>query len=168
MVSYATCGGSTPSVLTIEDHNVPSTKKKRRQVWRRDERRCGIHLDGCGEIIKLDDATVDHIVPQGFLRHTDIDRCRWSAYGNIQPMHRACNEMRGMGHDVVIGTGKLPEFKCDCHYWKIDEDKVYLHGPNRNGDTVVQLVLPRSLVEKNVDLYKRRRSRKRIDTADNQ
>lgn len=71
-------------------------KRRKQQTWAaivsRDQRRCGIHLGGCGEIISNEElqdqqlSNIGHIIPGVQYNAESFPHL------NIQPMHLACND----------------------------------------------------------------------------
>ena len=90
------------------------------RLLRRDSRRCGIHLGGCGGMIekkRLGD--VDHIIPQSFFRQREpeLRRSYYNGDWNCQPTHRGCNHARkGQIHG-------FPLFHCTCHWLQIETNE---------------------------------------------
>ena len=93
--------------------------KRRTQLTRllkRDKKRCGIHVGGCGkEIPNRSEATVDHIFTKSFFRDREkgVKPEDYNKDWNCQPMHSACNNQRG---GQIYG---FPLFSCKCHLLKI-------------------------------------------------
>lgn len=91
------------------------TNKRLRCILKRDGRKCGIHSEGCRQpIVKISDATLDHIIPKGYTRQRGIS-LNFQGNWNYQPMHKECNAAR---------EGQLidwPKFTCRCHGIYIDE-----------------------------------------------
>ena len=88
-------------------------KAQKRRILKRDEYKCGIHLAGCGKILKTRDATIGHIVPQAL--HYEWEDSRVPAAvkdSNVQPMCLACNEKMKATFPI------LPiESACRCCQW---------------------------------------------------
>ena len=77
---------------------------------------CGIHIDGCGQLIlNRADATVDHIFTRSFFneREDGIKPKDYNRDLNCQPMHHECNNRRG---GQIYG---FPLFACSCHWLRI-------------------------------------------------
>lgn len=105
---------------------------ERRKLLERDDWRCGIHMEGCGE--KIDSpspsvCTVDHIIPRTVFKklstndYNGYNRASW----NKQLMHRSCNEKRGAGYDR-----SWPDFKCQCHFLYLEGDNAYVGAYDKN------------------------------------
>ena len=75
----------------------------------RDNKRCGIHVGGCGLPISENDQSIDHMIPQSFFKGF-LNEKRFHETWNLQPMHRnKCNSSRiGQIVDKV-------DFICKCH-----------------------------------------------------
>ncbi|MDD9869098.1 MAG: hypothetical protein OXU50_04300 [Gammaproteobacteria bacterium] len=97
------------------------------RLLRRDNYKCGIHTGGCGEDIKRNEATKDHIIPKDYVKTRDNSR-EFIGDWNYQPMHKRCNEER---EGQIIDK---PEFKCKCHGVYVDEQGarwvMYKEGKN--------------------------------------
>ena len=95
------------------------------RVMRRDRRRCGIHVGGCGrELVTNRRATRDHMIPRSFISFLSADRSQdFDSDWNIQPMCPKCNnEVR------ESQLNDWPLFKCRCHFLQVGKDGgMYIH-----------------------------------------
>ena len=100
-----------------------------RRVIKRDKRRCGVHLGGCGQLI-LDtkESDVDHIIPSAFFsKVAGRDRRLYERDWNCQPTHLACNRSKGGGLD------SWPKFRCNCHFLQIEDNHLFVRTRGRAG-----------------------------------
>lgn len=98
----------------------------KRELLKRDDFRCGIHIDGCGALLKHDEANIDHIIPKRFFHAGKTNRNKlFNQDWNKQPMHSGCNTQRnneGSPSDIK----SFPEFTCECHRLVIDGGVLYV------------------------------------------
>ena len=102
----------------------PKARNQLTRIMRRDGRKCGIHVGGCGKHIPAKrDASIDHMISQSFMRTMADDvRRDFEKDWNVQPMYKSCNNGRGGQMDG------LPLFQCKCHFLQIgDDDTMYVH-----------------------------------------
>ena len=88
-------------------------KAQKRRILKRDEHKCGIHLAGCGQILKAEEATIGHIVPQALHYEWENSHVPTAVKdSNVQPMCLACNEKMKATFPI------LPiESACRCCQW---------------------------------------------------
>ena len=104
-------------------------RKQRRRLLKRDDRRCGVHLGGCGKIIELgQECNVDHIIPSAFYSkiagdNRSLYECDW----NCQPMHVSCNQ------EKAAEMAEWPKFRCSCHFLQIEEGSLYIRTLGQTG-----------------------------------
>ena len=102
------------------------------RIWRRDEGRCGIHLQGCGAVIKKGEGNVGHIIPKTMINRGHFDEYmsraerkaveaklgkRIARDMNVQPMHKECNE----GMKSVFPPARI-RCLCTCCTWMYEEN----------------------------------------------
>ena len=107
--------------------NKAKKNKRAFYLWKRDGERCGMHMDGCGEKMTLEDMTVDHIIPKHVMRVFQVPVHTWSNLDNLQGMHLNCNMGRRFPCEIMMNETTLPEFKCKCHVWKMEGTKIELY-----------------------------------------
>ncbi len=117
-----------------------TTRAAKSALLKRDDRKCGIHIGGCGGQIQFrSQCEVDHIVPVVLYQSLapeprDFDN-RW----NYQPMHKECHQtkadrlhgrqLRELEAAVTVGTNApddWPRFECQCHYLQIVGDDLFV------------------------------------------
>ena len=106
-----------------------SRRKQRGRVLRRDKRRCGIHLGGCGQVIEEGEGcSVDHIIPSAFIsKVAGGDRSLYERDWNCQPMHICCNKKK------AAELAEWPKFRCGCHYLQVEEGRLFVRARGRVG-----------------------------------
>ena len=109
------------------------TRAEKSALLKRDDRKCGIHMGGCGGQIQFrSQCEVDHIVPVVLYQSLAPQPRAFDNRWNYQPMHPKCHqakEDRLHGRDlaeleaaVTVGANTpddWPRFECQCHYLKI-------------------------------------------------
>ena len=112
-------------------------RKQRGRVLRRDKRCCGVHLGGCGQIIKEGEGcSVDHIIPTAFFsKVAGGDRSLYERDWNCQPMHVHCNKNK------AAELAEWPKFRCGCHFLQVEEGHLFVRTRGRPG-TERHLLLP--------------------------
>ena len=117
--------------------DLPSRKRITRAgksvLLKRDDRKCGIHMGGCGEEVRYrSQCEVDHIVPVVLYKALAPEPRDFDNPWNYQPMHKECHrakEDRLRGRElgeleaaVTVGANTpddWPRFECQCHYLQI-------------------------------------------------
>ena len=118
-------------------------------MLKRDDRKCGIHMGGCGEEVQYrSQCEVDHIVPVALYKALAPEPRDFDNPWNYQPMHRECHkakEDRLSGRElgkleaaVTVGAktpDDWPRFECQCHYLQIVGSDLFVltKGPIDNG-----------------------------------
>ena len=117
------------------------TKSRRGKAWRRDNKRCSVHLGGCGELIEFNNSgnTGDHIVPSALFEAIAPNPDEFNTEWNVQPMHSECNRnkkdrlagrpLSELEAAITVGTvtpDDWPRFECKCHYLRIAEGGMYV------------------------------------------
>ena len=126
------------------------TRAQKGRLLKRDDRRCGIHMDGCGgQIQSRSECQVDHIVPVVLYNAIAPVPREFDNPWNYQPMHRECHKakadrLRGrrlgeLEAAVTVGANtpdSWPRFQCQCHYLQIvgSDLFVYTKGPLEDGE----------------------------------
>ena len=143
--------GGGQNRVGLED--LPPRKKISRAaktaLLKRDDRRCGIHIDGCGAPIQFRSrCEVDHIVPRVLYDSSAPVPRDFDNPWNYQPMHKECHRAkegrfngRKLGEleaAVTVGAntpGDWPRFECQCHYLQIvgSDLFVFTRGPIDTG-----------------------------------
>ena len=97
-------------------------RKQRGRLLRRDKRRCGIHLGGCGRSIEPGQkCNVDHIIPSAFFsKIAGGERGRYERDWNCQPTHVSCNQRK------AAEVAEWPRFRCRCHYLQVEEGNLFV------------------------------------------
>ena len=100
-----------------------------RRVLKRDKRRCGVHLGGCGQLIQeTKESDVDHIIPSAFFsKVAGRNRHLYERDWNCQPTHLTCNRSKGSGLD------SWPKFRCNCHFLQIEGNHLFVRTRGRAG-----------------------------------
>ena len=100
-----------------------------RRLLKRDERLCGVHLDGCGKPIEdARESDVDHIIPSAFFsKVAGGDRHLYERDWNCQPTHFACNRSKAAELD------SWPRFRCNCHFLQIKDGNLFVRMRGRAG-----------------------------------
>ena len=114
-------------------------KKRERKLnlLKRDNYRCGIHLDGCGKEITLEETSVDHIIPKNIMKKNNLiwikkrykNRTKESlANGlfNLQPMCFKCNNSIKKGKFPPRDIIKRCSNKCCKFTYHKEKNKWYL------------------------------------------
>ena len=112
-------------------------RKQRGRLLRRDNRLCGVHLEGCGHRIKEgDECNVDHIIPSAFFSKVS-GRCRnlYERDWNCQPMHSGCNTSK------AADLAEWPKFRCNCHFLQVEDGHLFVRARGRAGSEK-HLLLP--------------------------
>ena len=116
------------------------SRQQRGKLLKRDDRKCGIHLGGCGEPIEFrSQCSGDHIVPQVLFEAIAPKPTEFDDNWNHQPMHKECNltksdRLQGriltdLEAATTIGANTpedWPRFECKCHYLQIIEGGMYV------------------------------------------
>ena len=116
-------------------------KKRKLNLLRRDNYRCGIHLGGCGKKITLEETSVDHIIPKNIFKRYAKEYMRieesykaetkkplGNELFNLQPMCFSCNNAIKGGVFPPQDIIKMCSNKC-CKFIYIEEknkSKYYL------------------------------------------
>ena len=116
-------------------------------LLKRDNRRCGIHMGGCGRVIRnRGQCEVDHIIPVVLYRSLAPEPRGFDKPWNYQPMHRDCHKakedrLRGRQLEeleaaVTVGANTpddWPRFECQCHYLQIVGSDLFVFTKGRIG-----------------------------------
>ena len=116
------------------------SRQQRSKLLRRDDRKCGIHLGGCGKPIESrSQCSGDHIVPEVLFEALAPSPTEFDHNWNHQPMHTECNRTKSdrlQGRtltDLEVATtigaktpDDWPRFECTCHYLQIIEGGMYV------------------------------------------
>lgn len=105
-------------------------RKQRGRLLRRDKRRCGVHLGGCGKTIDQgQECNVDHIIPSAFFsKVAGGSTSRYERDWNCQPMHMRCNQ------EKAAELAEWPKFHCRCHYLQVEEGHLFVRTHGRAGE----------------------------------
>ena len=114
-------------------------KKKKINLLKRDNYRCGIHLSGCGKKITLEETSVDHIIPKNIFKRyakkymrieesykTETNKTLDNGLFNLQPMCFSCNNVTKGGIFPPQDIIKRCSNKCCKFIYYKEENKCYL------------------------------------------
>ena len=132
------------------------TRAGKSSLLSRDNRKCGIHMGGCGgQVQSRSQCEVDHIVPVVLYNALAPEPRDFDNPWNYQPMHKECHkakedrlrgrELGDLEAAVTVGANTpedWPRFECQCHYLQIvgEDLLVFTKGPI---DTESHLLFPR-------------------------
>lgn len=112
---------------------MPVAKTQLRQILKRDNQRCGLHMGGCGRYLSQRSmATVDHMIPQSFINFMPaVWRRDFRSNWNTQPMCHTCNNVLKGGQ-----VNDWPLFECQCHFLQVAADGgMYVHERTGSRET---------------------------------
>ena len=114
-------------------------------MLKRDDRKCGIHMGGCGgQVQNRSQCEVDHIVPVVLYNSLAPEPRVFDNPWNYQPMHKECHQakedrLRGrqlgkLEAAVTVGANTpddWPRFECQCHYLQIIGNDLFVFTKGR-------------------------------------
>ena len=126
---------------------------KKKRLLLRDGPYCGIHVGGCGKTIKIGEAKIDHIIPQNLYTPLVEYPQRFDKDWNKQLMHTKCNKNKGSETNYnppnpneqflftwTNAPDQLPNFRCQCHFWQIFDEDLYVGTQGILGEDQQKLV----------------------------
>ena len=100
-----------------------------RRVLKRDRRRCGVHLGGCGQPIQeTKEYDIDYMIPRAFFsKVAGTNRSFYERDWNCQPTHLTCNQSK------ADGLVSWPQFQCTCPSLQIEDGHLFVWTRGRVG-----------------------------------